>query len=140
MNLTPPTMWLILGIFLIVLDLVIPNPLILGLVAGFLALLVAALATVIPNTTIQILLWVALSGLGVWVAQRFQPKIPRISLESDEATTMTEIPANRSGRVQYEGVSWRAVCCNPDQAIAPKQRVQVVGREGNTLIVFPLES
>jgi membrane protein implicated in regulation of membrane protease activity len=140
MNLTPPIMWLILGIVLIVLDFVVPDPLTLGLVAGFLALLVAALATVVPNTTVQILVWVVLSGLGIFLAQRLQPKVSKLVLESDEALTLTEIPSHRSGRVMYEGASWRAVCCNPDEAIAPKQRVQVVGREGNTLIVLPLES
>ncbi|MEM6753369.1 MAG: NfeD family protein, partial [Cyanobacteria bacterium P01_C01_bin.38] len=51
--------------------------------------------------------------------------------------TITQIPAGKTGRVLYEGNSWRARCDDEQAFIAAYQRVYVVRREGTTLIVMP---
>ena len=58
-------------------------------------------------------------------------------MDSTEARTLTAIPPGRSGRVMYEGSSWQACCSDTEVAIASDERVVVVGRQGNTLIVLP---
>lgn len=67
---------------------------------------------------------------------RPHPKASK-TLDAKEAQTMTEISAGQTGRVLYEGNSWRARCEDELEVIAPNQKVYVVRREGNTLIVVP---
>ena len=69
----------------------------------------------------------------------FTPK-RRISITGDdsEATAIGGIPAGSTGRVLYEGNSWRAKCADETRDIAPSEAVFVVGKKGNTLIVLPL--
>jgi membrane protein implicated in regulation of membrane protease activity len=79
------------------------------------------------------------SLLSVYATQRLLPKKTAKPLESaTEAETLTEIPAGKTGRVLYEGNSWRAVCSDETISIAPHEKVHVVRREGNTIVVLPL--
>lgn len=57
--------------------------------------------------------------------------------DATEAKTITEILPGQTGRVKYEGCSWKACCTNKQVAIAPNQKVYVLRREGNTLIIAP---
>ena len=52
--------------------------------------------------------------------------------------TLTAIEPGQTGRVLYEGNSWRAECEDQEITIAASQKVYVVGRKGNTLIVYPI--
>ncbi|NQZ63051.1 NfeD family protein, partial [Crocosphaera sp.] len=40
-------------------------------------------------------------------------------------------------RVMYEGNSWQAICADPTMLISPHQKVYIVNRKGNTLVVLP---
>ncbi|MEM9541813.1 MAG: NfeD family protein [Cyanobacteria bacterium P01_E01_bin.42] len=146
--------WAILGIALCSAELFLPiakkrSYRFLSLIPGAIALLVAVFAWRYARINIlgvqiffvfryQLAYWVGLStACLLWVRpillRRKQFELP----VATEAKTITEIIPGDGGRVLYEGVSWQAQCENQTEAIAPQQKVIVLRREGNTLIVAP---
>jgi membrane protein implicated in regulation of membrane protease activity len=130
-------LWLVAGSILCLLELFVPTAFV-AFLMGISAFVVALAALVLPQFPIQVVLWLLLSTALVFVSRRFLPH-PRASknLDAIEAQTLTEIPAGKTGRVLYEGNSWRARCEDETEAIAPNQKVYIVRREGTTLIVVP---
>ena len=138
MNLPPSQVWLIIGMALCVIELLIPLPtfLIAG-ATGIAAIFVAAIALILPIPALQILVWMLISGLLVRFSRRFIPRDSHQLKEASEGFTLTAIPAGQTGRVQHEGVSWKAKCDNPQIEIAAQQKVIVLRRQGTMLIVVP---
>lgn len=138
MNLPPSQVWLIIGIAFLLTELLVPLPtfLIAGAM-GIAALMAAAIALILPIPALQILAWMLISGLLVNLSRRFIPKDSHQLQEAQEGITIAEIPAGKTGRVQHEGVSWKARCDDPQMAIAAQQKVIILRREGTTLIVVP---
>ncbi|PZO41119.1 MAG: hypothetical protein DCF19_10290 [Pseudanabaena frigida] len=138
MNLPPSQVWLIIGIALCVIELLVPLPtfLIAGAM-GIAAILVSAVALILPIPALQILAWMLISGALVNLSRRFIPRDSHQLKEASEGITLTEIPAGQTGRVQHEGVSWKARCDDPNVAIATQQKVIILRRQGNTLVVVP---
>lgn len=141
MNLPPSQVWLIIGLALWAIELLIPLPtLLIAGAMGLAAILVAAIAFVLPNIIpmgLQILVWMLISGILVNLSRRFIPRDSHQLQEASEGFTLTEIPAGQTGRVQHEGVSWKARCDDPQITIAADQKVIVLRRQGTTLIVVP---
>ncbi len=135
--LSPAMLWLLAGSVLCLLELFVPTAFV-AFLMGISALIVALVASIAPQFSVQVVLWLLLSTTLVFLSRRFLPH-PRASknLDAREARTLTEIPAGETGRVLYEGNSWRARCEDEVEAIAPNQKVYVVRREGTTLIVVP---
>ena len=138
MNLLPSQIWLLIGITLCIIELLVPLPtfLIAGAM-GLAALLVSLVALILPIPALQILAWMVISAMLAVASRRFIPKDSHQLKESSEGVTLTEIPAGETGRVQYEGGSWKAKCDNPQIAIAAQQKVIILRRQGTTLIVVP---
>ena len=138
MNLPPSQVWLIIGMALCVIELLIPLPtfLIAGAM-GIAAIFVAAIALILPIPALQILVWMLISGLLVRFSRRFIPRDSHQLKEASEGFTLTAILAGQTGRVQHEGVSWKAKCDNPQIEIAAQQKVIVLRRQGTMLIVVP---
>ena len=138
MNLLPSQIWLLIGISLCIIELLVPLPtfLIAGAM-GLAALLVSLVALILPIPALQILAWMVISAMLAVASRRFIPKDSHQLKESSEGVTLTEIPAGETGRVQYEGGSWKAKCANPQIAIAAQQKVIILRRQGTTLIVVP---
>ena len=138
MNLLPSQVWLLVGVTLCVVELLVPLPtfMIAGAL-GLAALVTAAIALILPIPALQILAWMLISGVLAMYSRRFIPKDSRQLQEANEGITIAEIPAGKSGRVQHEGVSWKAICDDPNLAIAEGQRVIVLRRQGTTLVVVP---
>ena len=131
-------LWLIAGSILCLMELVFPSAFV-EFMMGISAILVAFASLILPNSTFLVVLWLGLSTGLIVFSRRFltnKRQVPKIR-EETEAETLTEIPAGKPGRVLYEGSSWRAKCEDGNLAIAPEQKVYVVRREGNTLIVLP---
>ena len=141
MNLTPSQVWLIIGLALCVIELLVPLPtMLIAGAMGLAAILAAAIAFLLPNVlpmALQILAWMMISGILVNLSRRFIPRDSHQLKEAIGGFTLTEIPAGQTGRVQHEGVSWKARCDDPQIAIAGNQKVIVVRRQGTTLIVVP---
>ncbi|MEB3337324.1 MAG: NfeD family protein [Leptolyngbyaceae bacterium] len=133
----PTVFWLIAGVLLCLVELVVPTAFTAS-VMGVSALIVGAISLVLPQAALQIALWMGLSMLLIFLVQRFVPKTKAGKIQDAiEAQTLTEILPGQTGRVRYEGNSWRARCADDHLAIAPDQKVYVVRREGTTLVVLP---
>lgn len=136
--LSPALLWLIAGLILCSVELFVPTAFVafmMGLSACAIALVAWLLPTAFP---LHVVLWLLLSTALVFLSRRFLPH-PSVSkrMDATEAQTLTEILPGQTGRVLYEGNSWSARCEYDMEAIAPHQKVFVVRREGNILIVVP---
>ena len=135
-----PLFWLIVGAVLCLMELFLPTAFV-EATLGVSALIVSAIALVVPQFGIQVAIWMVLSVLATWSLKRFVPKqTPYILEESTEARTITAIPAGKTGRVLYEGNSWQARCEDTDAVIGADESVIVIGRRGNTLLIMPEHS
>ena len=129
--------WLIVGITLCVMEVILPTAF-MEVVLGVSAILVAFISLVVPSFGIQVAIWMLLSLILLVLVRRFLPKASSRTIEdSREAQTITPIPVGNSGRVLYEGGSWWARCGDENLAIAADEKVYVVARNGNTLVVVP---
>lgn len=142
----PLLFWFGSGALLCLVELLLPKPLakhfkLVPLTMGVVAFIEAFLlwrANYIPPFNLQVIYWMFLStACVIWVRpmvlKRKKYKVP----EAAEAKTLTEILPGQRGRVVYEGSSWQACCDDRSLAIPPNQKVYVLRREGNTLIVAP---
>lgn len=135
MNLT--TLWVVVGAILILMELFLPTAFI-EATLGASALVVALLSLVIPNFTVQVVLWVIFSIAFLLALRRFMPKPHNFVLEETrEARTISAILPGQTGRVMYEGISWQARCEDYETEINENELVFVVNRRGNTLYVVP---
>jgi len=129
--------WLVAGAALCLLELVLPTGFI-EFVLGVSALIVAIVSLILPQFSLQVLLWMILSLGLTLVTRRFaRRQLPKVSLDSSEGETLTEILPGKTGRVLHEGNSWQAICEDEQMGIPPHTKVYIVGRRGTTLIVVP---
>jgi membrane protein implicated in regulation of membrane protease activity len=129
--------WLILGVALCFSEIIFPTAFI-EFAMGLSALLVSLLSLSIDNFLVQATIWLCLSTAIAIATRKLVPRRRVQTLEdSAEAETLSPIPAGQKGRVLYESNSWYAYCDNPAQALPARLKVEVVRREGNTLVVRP---
>ncbi|MGB3692285.1 MAG: NfeD family protein [Spirulinaceae cyanobacterium] len=134
----PTLIWLIAGSLLCLTELVLPSAFV-SFMMGLSALMVAGIALILPQFTLQVAIWLILSTALIFLSRRlFSPNRPLRDLgEDSEGRTLTAIEPGEAGRVLYEGNSWRAKCAEDWQAIAASEKVYILRKEGNTLIVLP---
>ena len=129
--------WVVLGTVLCLMELFLPTAFVESTL-GVSAFAVALLSLVVTEFNLQVLVWMVLSLIFIFLLRRFAPKrTPYTLAESTEARTITAIEPGRTGRVIYEGNSWQARCEDDQIAIAIDQPVVVLRRKGNTLFVLP---
>ncbi|MEA5447814.1 NfeD family protein [Leptolyngbya sp. CCNP1308] len=132
-----PLFWAILGAIFCLMELFLPTGFVESTL-GLSAFVVAFMALGVTSFSFQIVVWVALSLVFIFLLRRFVPKRTPYSLqESTEARTLTAIAPGQTGRVIYEGNSWQARCDDETITIGADQPVVVVSRKGNTLYVIP---
>jgi membrane protein implicated in regulation of membrane protease activity len=138
MFITYTLVWLIAGAILCLLELFLPTAFV-AFMMGISALIVALVSVLIPQLSLQVILWLGLSTGFIFLSRRFVPKVKKSRSMQDAtiAETLTAIAPGKEGRVIYEGNSWRARCEDKVSAIAPYEKVYVVRREGTLLIVLP---
>ena len=136
----PTLYWILAGGILCLMEFVFPTAFV-AFMMGIAALLVAAVSLVLPHYTLLIVLWLIFSVVLIVLSRRFFTPKRQIYLTGDdtEGEAITAIPPGSTGRVLYEGNSWRAKCADATKAIAPNEAVYIVGKKGNTLIVLPSE-
>ena len=134
-----PTFFLIVaGGILCSMEIIFPTAFV-SFMMGIAAFIVAIASLFVPQFSLLMGLWLVLSTALIFLSRRlFTPK-HRVSMTGDdlEARAISGIPAGETGRVLYEGNSWRAKCADIERDIAPNEAVHVVSREGNLLIVLP---
>ncbi|MCC5640529.1 NfeD family protein [Nostoc sp. CHAB 5844] len=130
--------WLLAGSVLCLSELFLPSAFV-AFMMGVSAFLVALLSQFGLSLWLQVAIWLLFSTILVLLSRRYlQPRRRKSKIQDAIiAETLTEIPAGKTGRVLYEGNSWRAKCDDEKLDVAPHQRVYVVRREGTTLIVMP---
>jgi membrane protein implicated in regulation of membrane protease activity len=139
--LNSPSLWLIAGSILCLLELVFPTAFI-EFMMGIAAILTAIAALVIPQLSLQVIIWLVISTLLVILSRRWVNRLQSSKhrvVDDREGETLTEIMPGEAGRVLFEGNSWRAKCADDHIAIAPHQKVYIVSRQGNTLYVLPVQ-
>lgn len=130
------TLWLIGGLVFLGLGIFIGEP---GIAAIGLAAIITAIAALsVPSLAIQLIIWSILSVALAVVLRGLVSRKPRDYQQPTEAEVTEMIPAGRNGEVSYEGTLWKAKCSIPDLSIDQGELVHVVGRQGNTLIVMPV--
>jgi membrane protein implicated in regulation of membrane protease activity len=136
---SPSGWWAIMGATLCAIELLVPTAFI-AVCMGISALLVAIVALLVPSWFgLQMAIWMLLSGGLVVLGYRLnQKRSSRKIQESTEAEALTAMMPNQTGRVLYEGASWSAKCADGVESIAAQEKLHVVGREGNMLIVMPM--
>ena len=136
---SPTLLWIIAGAILCLMEFVFPTAFV-AFMMGVSALIVAAISLVLPQYTLLVALWLVCSTLLIILSRRFfTPKRKKANLgDADEGKTITAIAPGQTGRVLYEGNSWQAKCADITREIAPNEPVYVVGREGTTLVVLPV--
>ena len=157
LKISPPWLWFILGSVICSLEFLLPKriakrwkfvPLILGCCAllealilwrGSILFMFDWRLVMYEDFEWQIFYWMGLSLAGViWIRPAFTHREKKFYIPPTvEAKTLTEILPGETGRVIYEGNSWQACCQDRDLKIAANQKVFVLRREGNTLIVAP---
>ncbi|MEM6752355.1 MAG: NfeD family protein [Cyanobacteria bacterium P01_C01_bin.38] len=130
--------WLIVGACFCLSELFIPTAFV-AFMMGISAFIVALLSLAVGNLWLLALCWLLLSASLIVLTRKYISPPRRKSKIRDAVLgeTITQIPAGKTGRVLYEGNSWRARCDDEQAFIAAYQRVYVVRREGTTLIVMP---
>jgi membrane protein implicated in regulation of membrane protease activity len=138
-EISPSGLWLIFGAGLCLLELFVPTAFT-AVCMGVSALLVSLLALTLPSAFgLQIFVWLLGScGLAA-IGYRLNKQRTSSTIRSaTEAEALTSMMPNETGRVLYEGSSWRARCAEGSEPVAPQDKLYVVGREGNLLIVMPM--
>jgi membrane protein implicated in regulation of membrane protease activity len=136
---SPPgfTAWIILGFVFLLLGLTVGEPTAASL--GVAAIITAIAALNVSSIPLQIVLWGILSIALTVVLRGMVPMPTRNGQPDTQATVSEAIPKGGIGWVSYEGGLWKARCQISDIAISVGQTVHVVGRQGLTLIVLPMD-
>jgi len=151
---TPPILWLIIGLVLSFIELLIIKTqpqkyrfyvLMMGASAliesfilwrGSIAFQFSWVDVMYEDFDWQIMYWMGIAmPLTIWVRPVFIIRKKFVIPEATEATTISEILPGETGMVIYEGASWKARNEDSQGSIAPRQKVYVLRREGNVLIV-----
>ena len=136
---SPALLWLIAGAILCFSEAIFPVAFV-AFMMGISAIIVAAIALVVPYFPIQVILWLSLSTILIVGSRGFVPKKKSLNSlvgDAQEGETLTEIAPGKTGRVLYEGNSWQAICADDKIMISPHQKVYIVTRKGNTLVILP---
>ncbi len=133
-------LWIVAGGILCLMEFMFPTAFV-AFMMGVAALLVAGISLILPHYTLSVALWLLFSTVLIVLSRRFFTPQRKTSITGDdrEGETITAIPAGSTGRVLYEGNSWRAKCADATINIAPHEPVYIVRRQGNTLIVLPIK-
>ncbi|MEB3211668.1 MAG: NfeD family protein [Leptolyngbyaceae bacterium] len=133
---SPHRLWLIGGLIVLGIGMLVGEPGIASI--GLAALITAILALSVPSLAIQLIVWSILSLALAIVLRGLVSQKPKPSQWQTEAEVTVMIPEGRVGEVAYEGTLWKAKCDIADLQIPQGELVNVIGRQGNTLIVMPV--
>lgn len=136
---SPPgfSVWIVLGFIFLLLGVTVGEPTAASL--GIAAIITAIAALTVSSVPLQLVIWGILS-IALTIVLRGMVPMPTKEEQPDTQAIVSEaIPKGGVGWVSYEGALWKARCQISDIAIADKQTVQVVGRQGLTLIVLPID-
>ncbi len=143
MFLSPPFLWSLLGLLLISAEMFIPGFVIFffgsgAVITGFLSALIPGLST---NFALQGIIWILSSVLSLSFfrkkfAKIFKGTLLNKEIETDvgnKAEVIEAITPDKSGRVRYQGTSWKAVSYTESFDIGTE--VDIIKEDNLTFIV-----
>ena len=137
--------WITAGIFLIILEIVVPGAILVFFGAGAVLTGVILYFGFIEDPYFQLLFWSASSlllilffrrYLHLWfpALERYKPVVEADELIGKEAEVIEEINSkNDTGRIRYQGTSWKAKSLEGD--FPAGSMVKIYGRKNITLLV-----
>lgn len=131
------TLWIIVGFIFLLLGMTVGEPTAASL--GVAAIITAIASLTVSSVSVQLILWGILSIALTIVLRGMVPTPTQETAPETHAVVSETIPKGGTGWVSYEGALWKARCQISDISITAEQTVQVVGRQGLTLIVLPME-
>jgi membrane protein implicated in regulation of membrane protease activity len=137
----PPTLWLLLGLSLLLLSLVgldTDGLLFVGALVSLLLTLLAALLPLPPG--LQVLLAFTLVAGGYAALRRWSGRSREQAIapaaNAGSAEVIEAFDAQGQGRVLWQGQSWAALNLEPERPLPVGCSVTVMGREGTRLQVL----
>ncbi|MBT3274043.1 MAG: NfeD family protein [Spirochaetales bacterium] len=139
----PIFIWAVIGLLFIGAEFFIPGLVIIFFGAG--ALLTSILTAIVPglrlSVALQIIIWLASSGLSLGLLRKYFSKVFRGKTITDDgqepsgktATVTERITPDVPGRVHFQGTSWTAMSYS--EIFEPGAVVEILKEEGLTLIV-----
>ena len=139
----PIFIWAVIGLIFIGAEFFVPGVVIIFFGAG--ALLTALLSTIIPGIKssmgLQILLWLASSGLSLALLRKYLSRVFRgktLAMDGSgpsgkTAEVVEGITPETPGRVHYQGTSWKA--SSYSESFEAGDTVEILKQDGLTLIV-----
>ena len=139
-----PYLWGIGGILLILSEFFIPGFVIFFFGAGALlnALLIALIPPLKSNILLQVLIWLAASGLSLFGLRRYFAKIFKGRLvdagnssdfSGQKALVIEDIGPDKPGRIRFQGTSWKAF--SYDESLKAGEKVEILKKENLTFVV-----
>lgn len=139
-----PLIWAVSGILMVLSEFVVPGFVIFFFGLG--ALLNALLTWLVPGVSgripLQILLWLATSGLSLGLLRRFFARVFRGTLVdvTDDSeyvgkhgTVVEPVAPDKPGRVAFQGTTWRAI--SYDEMLEVGQEVEIIKKESMSFVV-----
>ncbi|HUX20238.1 MAG TPA: NfeD family protein, partial [Spirochaetia bacterium] len=138
-----PYIWAAIGLLFMGAEFFLPGFVIFFFGLG--SLVTALLSWLLPglksHITLQILLWLASSGLSLYFLRRYFSKIFRGNILPNEeseyagktAVVLEAITPENPGRVRFQGTSWQAI--SYDESFAPGDTVEILKEENLTFVV-----
>lgn len=136
---SPPgfSVWIVLGFIFLLLGVTVGEPTAASL--GVAAIITAIAALTVSSVPLQLVIWGVLS-IALTVVLRGMVPLPTKEEQPDTQAIVSEtVPKGGVGWVSYEGALWKARCQISDITIPNGQTVNVIGRQGLTLIVLPID-
>lgn len=136
-------LWALLGLLMIGAEFFVPGLVIVFFGIG--ALITAGLSSVVPglnkSVVLQVLAWLAATGLSFTFLRRHLSRVFRGKVITDEGTSATgkkalvteRITPETHGRVRFEGTSWAAASYT--ETFDPGETVEILRQEGLILYV-----
>ena len=136
--------WAILGLVLIGSEFIVPEFVIFffGLGALAMSLLTALLPGLGVQIPIQIVLWLAMSGVSLFALRRTFSRVFKGTLfdrsgdldAGGRTARVTErIEPDKPGRISYHGTTWKAI--SYDESIDAGETVEILKKEGMSFLV-----
>jgi inner membrane protein len=138
-----PYIWAVVGLLFMGAEFFLPGFVIFFFGLG--ALITALLSTIVPglrpNITLQILAWIASSGLSLYFLRRYFSKIfrgnpapPDASENAGKTAAVVEaITPEHPGRIRFQGTTWIAI--SYDESFSPGETVEILKEENLTFVV-----
>ena len=142
MNLIP-FFWLAAAVFFLVVEASTVSMTSVWFAIGAAAALLTCLFT--GSLRAQALVFIVVSALCLWAFRPLAAKLRRKATPTNadrnlgrEATVLTPVTAEVSGRVRLDGVDWNARCLTPGDRLEPGERCRITEIHSTLLLVEPV--